>query len=131
MYHDFFRNAMLFLPQFFPFSGFPCKKSNKMRINFCSSRHRVFPLFSKVRFFRKNAPPAESGRGINILKNFFQNEGVSRLPKNGTADHLEERACLEPAWRKGPAEQFHQAVWISCSSSPIALMTVSNIGTSP
>ena len=32
---------------------------------------------------------------------------------------------------KGPAEQFHQAVWISCSSSPIALMTVSNIGTSP
>ena len=61
-------------------------------INFCSSRHRVFPLFSKVRFFRKNTPPAESGRGINILKNFFQNEGVSRLPKNGTADHLEERA---------------------------------------
>ena len=101
VYHDFFRNAILFLPQFFPFSGFPCKKSNKMRINFCSSRHRVFPLFSKARFFRKNAPPAESGRGINILKNYFQNEGVfwpfpdQQYPRNRSSQKLCHRLRLQ------------------------------------
>ena len=72
-----------------------------MRINFCSSRHRVFPLFSKTRFFRKNAPPAESGRGINILKNYFQNEGVfwpfpdQQYPRNRSSQKLCHRLRLQ------------------------------------
>ena len=109
-----------------------CKKSNKMRDKFLHAPGTVFPLFSQSPVFPKNAPPTESGRAHKYSQKFFSERKRVQTAKNGTADHLEERASFEPAWRKGPAEQFHQAVSSTLLFQfPNCVMTVSNIGTSP